>query len=82
MILAVEGDSAEDDLCSGSRLRYMVGVGLWHFAAVVGLCDDGFVLLPLCLCCLMTVVGMGIVCEMVVGMECSNWVIVPNLKCM
>lgn len=60
----------------------MAGVGWSHLVAVVGLCDDGFVLHPLCFSCLMAVVEEGIVCGLLVGMECSNWMTVPDLKCM
>lgn len=72
---AFEGHPAEEEVCSGSRLWDMVGVDLSHFATAAGLRYDGFVLHPLCFCCLMTAVEMGIACQIVIGLECSTLMI-------
>lgn len=77
---ASEGHAVEEEVCSGSWLRNMVGVDPSRFATAAGLHYDGFVLRPLCFCCLMTVVEVGVVCQIVVGSECSTSMVMLDLK--
>lgn len=77
---AFEGHPAEEEVCSGSRLRDMVGVDSSLFATAAGLRHGCFVLHPLCFCCRMTVVEVGIACQIVVGSECSTSMVMLDLK--
>lgn len=66
-----EGHLASEELRSGPRLRSTTGADPSRFVDVVDLHNDGSAC-PLCFCCPIAVVDVGIVRERVVGMECRD----------